>query len=85
MLDNLWIECEAMSMTPDVNCCMADLPTTIPAFVASNTDGSYTIILNARLSREQHLKSYEHEMKHILNGDYERKCPADLIEIWARR
>ena len=72
-------------MTPDVNVYMNDLPTTIPAFVVSNSDGSYTIILNARLSREQHLKSYEHEMNHILNGDYERKCPADLIEIWARR
>lgn len=70
-------------MTPDVNCCMADMPTTIPAFVISNADCSYTIVLNARHSREQHLKSYAHEMHHILNGDYEKICSADLIELWA--
>lgn len=72
-------------MTPDVNCCLADLPTTIPAFVVSNADDSYTIVLNARHSREQHLKSYAHEYNHIMNGDYEKKCSADLIEFWAHR
>ena len=72
-------------MTPDVNCCMADLPTTIPAFVVANTDCSYTIVLNARHSREQHLKSYAHEMDHIMNGDYEKKYSVDLIEFWAHR
>lgn len=70
-------------MTPDVNCCMADLPTTIPAFVISNADGSYTIVLNAKHTREQHLKSFAHEMEHIENGDYEKICSADLLELWA--
>ena len=72
-------------MTPDVNCCMADMPTTIPAFVVSNADDSYTIVLNTRHSREQHLKSYAHEYHHIINGDYEKKCSADLIELWAHK
>lgn len=72
-------------MTPDVNCCLADMPTTIPAFVVSNADLSYTIVLNARLSHEQHLKSYAHEFYHIMNGDYEKKCSADLIELWAHQ
>ena len=70
-------------MTPDVNCCLADLPTTIPAFVISNADGSYTIVLNAKHTREQHLKSFAHEMEHIENGDYEKICSADLLELWA--
>ena len=70
-------------MTPDVNCCMADLPTTIPAFVISNADGSYTIVLNAKHTREQHLKSFAHEMEHIENGDYEKICSADFLELWA--
>lgn len=70
-------------MTPDVNHIFADLPTTIPAFVASNADGSYTIILNSRCSREKNLLSYAHEYKHIINGDYEKKCSADLIEFWS--
>lgn len=69
-------------MKPDVFCHYADMPTTIPAFVVANTDGSYTVILNSKHSREQHLKSYAHELKHILDGDYEKKCSADLIEFW---
>lgn len=69
-------------MTPDVNCCVANLPTSIPAFVIPDTDGNYTIVLNARHTHEQHLISYYHEMKHIENGDYE-KNNVDLIEIFA--
>lgn len=69
-------------MTPDIHCRLLDMPTTIPAFVISNADCSYTIVLNSRLSHEQHLKSYAHEMQHIENGDYEKKCSADLIELW---
>lgn len=61
------------------------MPTTVSAFVVSNADDSYTIVLNARLSHEQHLKSYAHEFNHIMNGDYEKKCSADLVELWAHR
>ena len=58
-----------------------DLPTTIRSFVVANKDMTYTIILNSKLSREQNLFSYQHELDHILKGDYEKKCSADLIEI----
>lgn len=67
-------------MTPVVNCLLADLPVSIPAYVVSNPDDSYTIVLNARHSHEQHLISYHHEMSHIENHDYE-KSDSDLIEI----
>lgn len=69
-------------MTQDAHQIFTDLPIAIPAFVASNADGSYTIILNSRCSREKNLFSYAHEYKHIINGDYEKKCSADLIEFW---
>lgn len=70
-------------MTPDVNCIMADLPHALKAFTVSNSDGSFTIVLNSRHTYEQHLRSYHHEMKHIENGDYDKKYPVDLIEFWA--
>ena len=70
-------------MTPDVNVRYSDLPATIPAFVKVNCDGSYTIILNSRHTHERHLLSYQHEMNHILNGDYDKKCGADIIEFYA--
>jgi Zn-dependent peptidase ImmA (M78 family) len=63
----------------------ADLPCTIGAFVVSNNDDTYTIILNSRLSRERNKESYIHELGHIRNGDYEKKCSVDIIEIAAHK
>ena len=60
-----------------------DLPTTIRSFVVSKYDMSLKIILNAKLGREQLLKAYLHEMDHIRNGDYDKKCSVNLIETAA--
>ena len=59
------------------------LPTTVRAYVVANADMTYTIILNSSLSREQNLISYAHELDHIENGDYEKKCSVDMIEFYA--
>lgn len=72
-------------MTPDVNVSIIDMPVSIPAFVKANSDGSYSIVLNARHTRERRLQSYEHELKHIQNGDYDKKCNADIIEFYAHK
>lgn len=61
----------------------ANMPSSIRAYTVLNSDDSYTIILNSRLSREQHLLSYYHEMRHIEDGDYEKHCSVDLIELMA--
>ena len=58
-----------------------DLPAAVRSFVVANADQTYTIMLNSRLSREQNLISYQHELEHILHGDYDKRCSADLIEI----
>lgn len=41
--------------------------------VIPNEDGSYTIFINARLNREQQIKSYYHAMKHITGEDFEKE------------
>lgn len=70
-------------MTQDINVLLADMPGTIGAYTVSNADLSYTIVLNSRLSYERQLLAYHHEMKHIENGDYDKKCNVDLIECYA--
>lgn len=70
-------------MTQDINVLLADMPGTIGAYTVFNADMSYTIVLNARLNHERQLLAYHHEMKHIENGDYEKKCHVDLIECYA--
>lgn len=72
-------------MTLDVNCVVAELPHALKAYTIPNADGSFTILLNSRHTHEQHLRSYHHEMKYIENGDFDRKCSADLIEFWAHQ
>lgn len=55
-----------------VNVRLLQLPVSIRGFVRENEDGTYTIVLNSRLSYEQNLKTYEHELSHITNNDFRK-------------
>ena len=68
-------------MRTDVNTLLVDLPGTIKAFVAKDTDDFYTIYLNSRLSHEQNIVSFIHEMEHIENDDFYNDLTADQIEM----
>lgn len=70
-------------MTLDVNVVLSDLPPRISAYTVANPDFSYTIVVNARLNHERQMQAYVHEMDHIKNGDYDRRCSVDLIECYA--
>ncbi len=48
-----------------------------------NEDGTYTILLNSRLSRQQNRDSLIHELNHIKNGDFYRDTPIKQIEAEA--
>ena len=61
-----------------------DFPTKARGMVTANADGSYTILLNSRLSFEQQRKTFRHEMRHIQNHDFE-KTDVDEIEYEAHK
>ena len=68
----------------DINIIITDMPTSIRGCVHQNADCSYTIFLNARLSIEQQHITFQHEIRHILNNDFE-KTDTNNIEgrqIW---
>lgn len=71
-------------MNEDYNVVMQDLPTTIGGFT-KETDGYYTIVLNSRMTFERNQKSYIHELGHIDNGDFDKECSVDQIELENRR
>lgn len=48
---------------------LADLPTSVRGFVYHDDDGEMYIVLNSRLSHEQNLSTFVHELKHIRRGD----------------
>lgn len=56
-----------------------DNPFGVKGSVHKNYDGSYTIIIDAHLNREQQIKVYEHELNHILNDDFDKQ-DVQLIE-----
>lgn len=62
----------------NVNTVYANLPTSIPAYVVKNNDMSYTIVLNSRLTHERNIISYQHEIYHIQENDFEKN---DVQEI----
>lgn len=54
----------------DINTFIIDFENSIPATVTINEDGSFSIFLNARLSYEQRMQAYLHEMRHIQKNDF---------------
>ena len=64
-------------MTDERPAMLVDLPTSVRGFCYHDDDGEEYIVLNARLTREANLKTYEHERGHILRGDLDN---CDYIE-----
>ena len=56
----------------EINVQIMDMDTMIPEHLVKNADDSYTIFLNARLSRDRQLKSYCHALKHIKEYDFNK-------------
>lgn len=52
---------------------LVDLPHAVKAYTKKNSDGGYTILINARLNAEEQFKAYKHEIAHIDNGDYDKE------------
>lgn len=56
----------------ELNVKLLDMDVRIPEHLVKNSDDSYTIFLNARLSYESRLKSYYHALKHIEENDFKK-------------
>ena len=50
----------------------------IGGFVTPNPDGTFSVYLNERLSRERNMETMEHEIYHILHDDFSKP---DVREI----
>lgn len=59
-------------ITPIINCKLMDFPVKGKEMVIPNEDGSYTILINARLSDAGRIAAYEHALRHIMKNDFEK-------------
>ncbi len=62
----------------DITVQLLNMDTMIPEHVVKNDDDSYTIFLNARLSRESQIKSYHHALQHIDENDFYKEDVQDI-------
>lgn len=70
----------------DTKVLLVNLPATIKGYTVPSRDGQfYTIVINARHDRKTQESTYDHECRHILNGDFEKKLQADIIEFYAHK
>ena len=61
-----------------------NLPYKIKGFAVYNSkEDYYTIVLNSRLSYDQNIKTFIHELKHINNDDFSSYLTATAIETLA--
>lgn len=63
----------------DVTVKLVDMPCAVRGFTKKHPDGC-TIFLNARLSHEQNVKTYLHEIDHIKKNHLDAELNTDRIE-----
>lgn len=56
------------------------MPPKIYAFVMANSDGTYSMFLDPRRSRDQQIEDYIHELMHIVNDDLDNGLPIWIVE-----
>ena len=60
------------------------MPTRVKGQTVKNEDGTYSVFLNARMASNQIEKTYQHEIQHIENGDFEKE-QVQRIETYAHK
>ena len=56
----------------DINTQLIDMDVLVSEQISKNSDGSYTIFINARLSHERQIEAYAHALRHIQENDFEK-------------
>lgn len=60
-----------------------EMPIRVRGFTIRDVNGDYYVYINALLNRAGQQDAHKHEMDHILSGDFDQRCGADLIEFFA--
>lgn len=68
-----------MMTTQDINVQLIDFPNTkAKEMITENVDGSFTIFLNARFSRDTLIAAYHHAVWHIDHADFTGQDVQDI-------
>lgn len=61
-----------------------DMPLSLRGATVKDENGDYNMYLNARLSDEERVKAYRHEIEHIRQGHFYQERPVADLEREAR-
>lgn len=64
--------------TESIGVYFLDMDTAVEEEVHPNEDGSFTIIINSRLSCERQMLAYQHALRHIMNDDFGKESADDV-------
>jgi hypothetical protein len=67
-------------LTEAIGVYFIDMDTAVEEEVHPNEDGSFTIIINARISHSRQMLAYQHALEHIMRNDFS-KTDTDVDEI----
>lgn len=56
----------------DIMVRLIDMPTAAGGFTLPDANGDYNVYINARAGLPAQLQAYEHELRHIHNGDFDK-------------
>lgn len=65
-------------LTESIGVYFLNMDTSVEEEVHPNEDGSFTIIINSRLTCERQMLAYQHALKHIMNDDFSKKSADDV-------
>lgn len=65
-------------LTEDIGVYFLNMDTAVHEEVHLNTDGSFSIFINARISHEQQMRAYHHAIKHIMENDFNKENVDDI-------
>ena len=68
-----------------ITCKVTDMPPKVRSFVRENDVDDYTVVINARLSRETQLRVLRHEVHHLEHDDIDKEETADRLEMYAHK
>ena len=57
-----------------------ELPVAIRGLTCKLSDGSYCVVINAKLSFEMQTAAYKHEIAHIHNNDCDKEINVNMLE-----
>ena len=64
---------------------VVDLPETVHGMTIIDTEGDYNVYINARISEDERVKAYRHEIDHIRLGHFYDERPVAVKEAEAEK